>query len=99
MNLKINPSVLDDLDDIYNYIKLDNPQKAVEVRDNILKDIYKIPKNPFIGKYLKNIIDTEIDFRYIITYSYASIYRVEEDCVIVTRVVHTRRNFNIINFN
>ena len=97
MILKINPQVYDDLEDIKNYIAEDSISEAEKVVSNILSDIEKLEDFPEIGAYLGNKITCSLKYRYIITHSYATIYSIENNEVIVLTVLHLARDFSALN--
>jgi addiction module RelE/StbE family toxin len=96
--LKINPQVYDDLVDIKNYISEDSPNEALKVVSCILNDMERLKDFPDSGEKLSNKIHFEVKYRYIITYSYATIYYVDGDEVIVTTVLHLARDFSSIKW-
>lgn len=96
--LKINPQVYDDLVEIKASIAEDSPEQAVKVVAKILQDMERLVDFPESGNKLSNKIRFQVKYRYIITYSYASIYYVEDDEVIVTTVLHLARDFSAIKF-
>jgi addiction module RelE/StbE family toxin len=96
--LKINPQVYDDLVDIKNYISEDSPNEALKVVSRILNDMERLKDFPDSGEKLSNKIHFEVKYRYIITYSYATIYYVEGDEIIVTTVLHLARDFSSIKW-
>lgn len=98
MKLKINPQVFDDLVDIKASIAEDSPEQAVKVVAKILQDMERLVDFPESGNKLSNKIRFAVKYRYIITYSYAVIYYVENDFVIVTTVLHLARDFSAIKF-
>ena len=98
MKLKINPQVYDDLVDIKASIAEDSPEQAVRVVAKILSDMERLVDFPESGNKLSNKIRFDVKYRYIITYSYASVYYVEDDSVIVTTVLHLARDFSAIKF-
>ncbi len=96
--LIISPQVYDDLSDIKEYIALDSEEQAVKVITEILSDIERIGNFPDSGNLLSNKVRCDVRYRYVITYSYATVYRVEEDAVYVTNVLHLARDFNALKF-
>lgn len=96
--LKINPQVYDDLLDIKNYIAEDSHEEALKVINKILTDIERLRDFPESGAKLSNRISFEVKYRYVISYSYAIVYYVENDSVIVTTVLHLARDFSAIKF-
>lgn len=95
--LKINPQVYDDLIDIKNYIFDDSPKEAEKVIKQILADIELLQSFPEHGTLLKNKITCSPKYRYITTYSYATIYYVEQDCIIIVIVLHLARDFSALD--
>lgn len=91
--LKINPQVYDDLTDIKSYIAEDSEQEANKVIAKILEDIENLTHFPEIGAYLKNKVLCSPKYRYIITYSYATVYYIENESVIILTVLHLARDF------
>jgi plasmid stabilization system protein ParE len=63
-----------------------------------LDDIERLKDFPESGEKLSNKISFEVKYRYIITYSYATIYYVDGDEVIVTTVLHLARDFSSIKW-
>lgn len=95
--LKINPQVYDDLIDIKNYIFDDSPKEAEKVIKQILSDMELLQSFPESGTPLRNKIACSSKYRYITTYSYATIYYIEQDCIIVVTVLHLARDFTSLD--
>ena len=96
--LKINPQVYDDLADIRNYIAEDSATQATKVVQAILADMEKLCSFPDMGTRLCNKVHIDAKYRYLITYSYATVYYTDEDNVYVTTVLSLERDFSAINF-
>lgn len=97
--LKINPQVYDDLNDIKQYISKDNPEQANKVISENISDIERLQEFPEIGSHLNNKIHINAKYRYIITYSYATIYYLDNSNIYVITVLHLKRDFSAINFD
>ncbi|MCM1043791.1 MAG: type II toxin-antitoxin system RelE/ParE family toxin [Corallococcus sp.] len=97
--LKINPQVYDDLLDIKETIAEDSPEQAEKVITHILHDMERLIDFPQSGNKLSNKIHFDVKYRYIITYSYATVYYIDGDAVIVTTVLHLARDFSAIKFS
>ena len=97
-NLIISPQVYDDLLDIKEYISLDSEEQAKKVIAKILADMERIIDFPNSGNLLSNKVRCDARYRYITTSSYATIYRVEEDAIFVTNVLHLARDFSALKF-
>ena len=96
--LKINPQVYDDLADIKSYISEDSAEQAAKVVRAILADMEKLRDFPDMGTRLCNKVHIDAKYRYLITYSYATVYYVDADAVCVTTVLHLERDFSAISF-
>ena len=96
--LKINPQVFEDITDIRNYIAEDSEEQAKKVISAILADIERLRDFPDIGAKLCNKVHIDAKYRYIITYSYATVYYSDETAVYVTTVLHLSRDFSAIDF-
>ena len=98
-NLKINPQVYDDIRTIRQYIAADNPVKAAEVENEILDGIERLADFPEMGAKLSNRVSQKTRYRYITTYSYATLYYIEKDAVIVSTVIHLSRDLNALKLD
>lgn len=98
MQLKINPQVYDDLCEIKNYIAEDSVEQADKVVLSILEKIELLQDFPESGAKLTNKLHFNVKYRYVIVYSYGVIYYIENNCVIVTNVLHLSRDFSAIDF-
>ena len=98
MILKINPQVYDDLKAIKEYIAEDNPEIAGKAVQKILDDIERLKSFPESGAKLSSKISQKSRYRYIITYSYAALYYIDKDAVIVSNVIHLSRDFSVLAF-
>ena len=94
--LRINPQVYDDLALIHEYIAIDNIKQADKVIQEILNDLERLKDFPESGAKLSSKVRQKTRYRYIITYSYATLYYVEEDFVVVSTVIHLSRDFNAL---
>ena len=98
MNLKINPQVYEDLLEIKNYIAEDDAKEAEKVIDAILTDIGRLLDFPESGLKLSNKLRFHVKYRYILTYSYATIYYISNEDIRVITVIHTARDFSALKF-
>ena len=79
--IKINPRVIDDLLSIKNYIARESIKQAELVIKAIIKDIYSLREFPEIGNKLSNKIRIDSKYRYLKTYSYATVFYLDGDLV------------------
>lgn len=99
MEIRIASSAKKELKEIEEYISQDNPTKAKEVVNEIVKSFRTIQKFPNCGTLLSNKIACDKNFRYIIKYSYAIIYKLNSEYISVNRILHLKRDFSAIDFN
>ena len=84
-----------DIGEIKKYIKAEADAKiASDITGKIVLDTKRLELFPNSGLHLEDRIDRPTKFRYITTYNYATIYYVEDNMVIVAKVVHMARDFN-----
>ena len=91
---------LRDLDGIWDYIvsDLQNPSAAERVVDRIMDDVDRLESHAEIGAPLSSIADIESDYRFLVTGSYLTFYRVRGNHIYVDRVLYGRRDYLRILF-
>ncbi|WP_080873312.1 type II toxin-antitoxin system RelE/ParE family toxin [Oceanobacillus timonensis] len=82
-----------DLDEIFDYILLDNPQAAEEVLQRIMSSLKQLEIFPYAGLKINHKSLNHYDFRMIITEPYISFYRVIENTVLIYRILHGARDY------
>ena len=84
-NLHLSDEAQADLDGIKSYIakNLENPSAAISTVRNITKDIRRLREHSLIGASLSSIADVESDYRFLVTGSYLTFYRVLDNDVYV----------------
>ena len=85
-----------DLDEVWSYIAYDlqNVSAAERTVDRIMDAIDRLADYPEIGPALTSIADVrEDDYRFLVTGSYITLYRVSGDDVYVDRVLYGRRDY------
>ena len=90
MNHRISPRADTDINSIWNYVAQDNPAAADRVEQEIQEAIEKLAKNPNFGHFRDDIAPRQ--YRFYRVFSYLIIYRIEEDTLIVVRVIHGARD-------
>lgn len=91
--IKINPMAQQDLKNIKEYIALDDPAAADRLIINILSSIEKLSLFPNMGAELKNKININTKYRYIITGQYIVFYLVKDNDILVNRVLNKVRDY------
>ena len=81
------------MDGIWDYIvsDLQNPSAAERVVD-------RLESHAEIGAPLSSIADIESDYRFLVTGSYLTFYRVRDNHIYVDRVLYGRRDYLRILF-
>ena len=112
-NLHLSDEAQADLAGIKFYIakNLENPSAAISTVRNITKDIRRLREHSLIGASLSSIADVESigaslssiadvesDYRFLVTGSYLTFYRVLDNDVYVDRVLYGRRYYLRILF-
>ncbi|MBQ8749336.1 MAG: type II toxin-antitoxin system RelE/ParE family toxin [Clostridia bacterium] len=99
MKLIVTEIVYAKMEEIKSYIAEDSYKNAVKVIDEILKCFENINLFPNSGNFLCNKIKKYTELRYKIVYSFAILYRVTDEEVVITNILHLKRDFNLIDFN
>ena len=89
-----------DLDAIWDYTASDlqNVSAAERVVNRIMDDVDHLESHAEIGALLSSIADVESDYRFLVTGSYLTFYRVYGNDVYVDRVLYGRRDYLRILF-
>ena len=88
LKLRINPLVVKDLKEIRNYIAEDNPQKAVEVIEEIYGKFENVQLFPGMGADLSKRVHFRTNYKYVVWNDYVIIYRADEEFVEIYRVIN-----------
>lgn len=87
------PRAADDLEAIAEYISLDSPAYAKSVVKTIVEVTRKFSQFPLTGRIVPEFNDENI--REWFAYSYRIIYRLDQDVVTVSAIIHGRRMLSI----
>jgi len=90
-DVELLPAAYSDLDEIFDYILVDNPRAAVKMLDRMMQSLHYLEKFPLSGSPL---IDCSIkNFRMVIVDPYIAFYRFIDNKIYVYRVIHGARNY------
>ena len=94
-NLHLSDEAQADLVGIKSYItkELENPIAARATVRSITRDIRRLREHSLLGAALSSIADVESGYRFLVTGSYLTFYRVQGSDVYVDRVLHGRRDY------
>lgn len=90
-----------DLDEIWDYIsvELQNISAAERMVNRIMDDVDRLADFAEIGAPLSSIADVDSDYRFLVTGSYLTFYRVYGSDIYVDRVLYGRRDYLRILFD
>lgn len=82
-----------DLNDIYSYIASDNKKAAESVLAKIESTIGLICDNPFIGRLSRHKQLARVGYRYMVVQNYLILYIVEDEAIVIHRILHSARDY------
>lgn len=86
-----------DLDNIWYYIAIDNPEAASKVEDEIIKSFYILSENPLIG-HKREDITQKPQIRFWSVFSYLIVYDAMATPINILRILSGYRDIpSIIN--
>lgn len=85
-----------DLYEIFDYIKNDNPDAAKRLLENINTGISKLEKNPRIGAVLRDSRLQNLGYRILIIDNYLVFYVMKKRIVQIRRVLHGARDYGFL---
>ncbi|AVX19618.1 Plasmid stabilization system protein ParE [Carboxydocella sporoproducens DSM 16521] len=92
-NVELLPAAYTDLDEIFDYIMVDNPSAADSILESIMHALSRLENFPHSGTPLLDPSLKKFNFHMIIVEPYIAFYRVIENKVYVYRVLHGARNY------
>lgn len=88
LKLRINPVVINDLTDIFNYIADDNKEYATKTIGMIYDKFENLRMFPKIGSDLSKRVTFHTKYKYIIWKNFIIIYMVNNDYLEIYRVIN-----------
>ena len=84
-----------DLEEIWDHIEGDlcSPVAARRMVDRILDAVEQLENFSGLGAPLSSIVDTDTDYRFLVTGNYMTFYRVAGRDVYVDRILYGRRDY------
>jgi toxin ParE1/3/4 len=83
----------DDLTEIVSYIAADRPSAADAVASKIEKNLALLSTNPHLGRIPKEEDLARLGYRYLAIDNYLVFYIIEDDAILVHRILHGARNY------
>lgn len=95
MILRFTPEAIADLTDTKNYISktLHNAKAANRITKSILESCSSLKAFPQSGTLLEILTGQPSDIRYIVAENHLIIYRVEDDYIMVARILDGRTDY------
>jgi toxin ParE1/3/4 len=85
-----------DLTDIVSYIAAERPSAAEAQLAKIEKALNLLKRNPYLGKLPNDEHFMELGYRCLIIDEYLAFYTVEEQRVLVHRIIHGARDYRML---
>jgi plasmid stabilization system protein ParE len=82
-----------DLLEIVNYIAADRPSAADSLASKIEKNLILLSKHPHLGRIPGEEELTRMGYRYLVIDNYLLFYTLEEDAILVHRILHGARDY------
>ena len=95
LRIRYTQQAMDDLDAIFDYICLDNPDAARKMLQAFRTGIEKLDATPYLGAALRTDSPIMISsgYRYIVVSPYLVFYRVVDQEVRIGRILHSRQDW------
>ena len=93
--IRYTQQAMDDLDAIFDYICLDNPDAARKMLHAFRTGIEKLASTPYLGAALRTDSPIMISsgYRYIVVSPYLVFYRVVDQEIRIGRILHSRQDW------
>lgn len=85
-----------DLIDIVEYIKKDNPTAAISQLEKLDKSISQLALNPYLGVIPKDERLKKLGYRMLIVNKYLVFYVVKTETVQIRRIIHGSRRYSFL---
>lgn len=93
--LHYSPASLNDLDEIFEYIKTDlcSFSSAQRIIGEILDSADGLIEFAEMGAPLSSVADVETDYRFLVCQNYLIFYRVNDTDIYIDRILYSRRDY------
>lgn len=100
MKLKYTPEAIADLQNTKAYISnvLHNPKAAKRITKQILDMCGSLKEHPNLGMSLNAKTDIDTDLKYLLCENHLAFYRIEDDWVMVVRILDGRTDYMRVIF-
>lgn len=93
--VKYAPAAVDDMDEIFSYIAIDNFAAAEDLLNKLARQISQLGECLHMGAVLAEDEYALIQrgYRFIVVQPYLVFYRILDDIVVIHRILHGRRDY------
>jgi toxin ParE1/3/4 len=93
--IKYTPAAVDDIDEIFSYLSLDNFSAAEGLLKRLDRQISGLADFPNMGSVLSDdeYALVQRGYRFITAHPYLVFYRVIDNTIIIHRILHGRRDY------
>ena len=96
LEIRYLPTAENDLDDIFDYIMMDNPSAAVSILEKFNHSISQLAFNPELGVVSKDDRLKKMGYRILIIGKYLVFYVVKANIIQIRRIIHGARQYNFL---
>lgn len=90
------PAAQQDLIDILNYIKQDNPTAAFKLIHKIDESISALEELPNMGVIPKDLRLKSLNYRMLIIENYLVFYVIKDSIIEIRRIIHGKRRYSFL---
>ena len=91
--IELLPAATTDLENIFDYIMLENPSAAEQLLDTIISSLERLEFSPNSGVRISHQSLAHYHFRMIVIEHYIAFYKVVDKTVYIYRILHGARNY------
>ena len=90
------PTAQQDLIDILNYIKQDNPTAALKLIQKIDEIISKLEDFPNMGVTPKDLRIKSLNYKMLVIDNYLVFYVIKDSIIEIRRIIHGKRKYSFL---
>lgn len=90
------PIAQKDLEEILEYIQIDNPSAALDLLDQVDKAVSQLADFPYMGVVPKDLNLQYLSYRMLIVESYLIFYVVKDGTIEIRRILHGKRKYSFL---
>lgn len=87
------PIAVQDIEELFDYIKLDSPKNAAQVLKRFDTEISKLAEFPLLGSTIKDPFIAALGYRVLVIEPFLVFYIVADNNVEIRRILHGSRQY------